>query len=239
MVLFPDMTMPVAIGRRQSLALINEAKGQKRPIAVFCQIDGKVENPSFADLYQDGTMAEIIKVLELPDNTINVILHGSAPLHLNSIHTTEPYLKGDVSFLSDIKPEKKDKEFTLLMESIRDTTKKILKTLGEGANELAFAVKNIDSNEYLINFLATNIPFEASKKQQLLQERDIKKRAYLLFAALNKEAQLMELKADIASRTREDLSQQQREHFLQQQLRTIQEELGGGEDDIQILYNAR
>lgn len=236
MVLFPDMTMPVAIGRAQSLSLVNEAKKGNRPIAVVCQIESSVESPGFDDLYKTGTVADIIKILELPDNTINVILHGRSPLHLNSIHTVDPYLKGDVTLLRDIKPQADDKEFRVLISSIKETTNKILKTLGDGAKELAFAVKNIDSDEYLINFLATNIPFEPIKKQGILEERDLKKRAYLLFAALSKEAQLVELKADIASRTREDLSQQQREHFLQQQIRTIQEELGNGDDDIQTLY---
>lgn len=236
MVLFPEMTMPVAIGRQQSLNLINEAKRLSRPIAVVCQMDSKVDNPGFDDLYKVGTVADIIKVLELPDNTTNVILRGRSPFKLNSIHATEPYLRGSITTLEEIRPIAKDKEFRVLMSSIKDVTHQILKTLGEGANELAFAVKNIDSNEYLINFLTTNMPFEPHKKQEMLEERDVKKRAYLLFAALSKEAQLVELKANITSRTREDLSQQQREHFLQQQIRTIQEELGNGEDDIQQLY---
>ncbi len=236
MVLFPEMTMPVAIGRPQSLNLINEAKRLSRPIAVVCQMDSKVDNPGFDDLYKVGTVADIIKVLELPDNTTNVILRGRSPFKLNSIHATEPYLRGSITTLEEIRPIAKDKEFRVLMSSIKDVTHQILKTLGEGANELAFAVKNIDSNEYLINFLTTNMPFEPHKKQEMLEERDVKKRAYLLFVALSKEAQLVELKANITSRTREDLSQQQREHFLQQQIRTIQEELGNGEDDIQQLY---
>ena len=236
MVLFPEMTMPVAIGRPQSLNLINEAKRLSRPIAVVCQVDSKVDNPGFDDLYKVGSVADIIKVLELPDSTTNVILRGRSPFKLNSIHATEPYLRGSITTLEEIRPIAKDKEFRVLMSSIKDVTHQILKTLGEGANELAFAVKNIDSNEYLINFLTTNMPFEPHKKQEMLEERDVKKRAYLLFAALSKEAQLVELKANITSRTREDLSQQQREHFLQQQIRTIQEELGNGEDDIQQLY---
>ena len=204
MVLFPEMTMPVAIGRPQSLSLINETKRLSRPIAVVCQMDSKVDNPGFDDLYKVGTVADIIKVLELPDSTTNVILRGRSPFKLNSIHATEPYLRGSITTLEEIRPIAKDKEFRVLMSSIKDVTHQILKTLGEGANELAFAVKNIDSNEYLINFLTTNMPFEPHKKQEMLEERDVKKRAYLLFAALSKEAQLVELKANITSRTRED-----------------------------------
>lgn len=236
MVLYPDMTMPVAIGRTQSLQLIREAQRQKRPIAVVCQVDPKVDQPGFDDLYKVGTIADIIKILELPDNNTNVILRGRNPLRLNRLVAEKPYLVGDVSLMTDVQPEPNDKEYQVLISSIKDTTNHIFKTLGENANELAFAVRNIDSNEYLINFIATNIPFDPAKKQEFLEERNIKMRAYKLFAALSKEAQLIELKADIASRTREDLSQQQREHFLQQQIRTIQEELGTGDDDEQLLY---
>ena len=236
MVLFPDMTMPVAIGRSQSLQLINDAQQLKRPIAVVCQIDSKVDNPHFNDLYKVGTVADIIKILQLPDNTTNVILRGRKACQLNSIVAESPYLMGNVTTVTDIMPDQKDREYQVLISSIKDVTNHIFKTLGENANELAFAVRNIDSDDYLVNFIATNIPFDPAKKQEFLEERNIKSRAYKLFAALSKEAQLIELKADIASRTREDLSQQQREHFLQQQIRTIQEELGNGEDDEQELY---
>ena len=179
MVLFPDMTMPVAIGRSQSLQLINDAQQLKRPIAVVCQIDSKVDNPHFNDLYKVGTVADIIKILQLPDNTTNVILRGRKACQLNSIVAESPYLMGNVTTVTDIMPDQKDREYQVLISSIKDVTNHIFKTLGENANELAFAVRNIDSDDYLVNFIATNIPFDPSKKQEFLEERNIKSRAYI------------------------------------------------------------
>ncbi len=235
MVMFPGITMPVAIGRDKSMALIKAAQKKKQPIAVHCQIDSNVEDPGFEDLYQIGTVADIIKILELPDNSTNVILQGRSSCHLDSITTTAPFMQGRVSMLEDVMPLKSDREFKVLIDSIKEVMHRMFETMGEGARELSFAVKNIDNPVYLINFLATNVPFEPQQKQVLLEESNVKKRAYMLYTFLSKEAQLLELKANITSRTREDLSQQQREHFLQQQIRTIQEELGNGEDDIQEL----
>lgn len=232
MVLFPGMTMPVAVGRDKSLALINDMQKSNRPIGVICQVNSSVDNPTRNDLYGVGTVADIIKVLQLPDNSTNVILQGRTSFELNEITTYSPYMKGKVTLLEDPMPAKSDREFKVLLSSIRDLTFEMLNNVGDGAKEMMFAIKNIDSPVYLINFLATNIPFESRQKQALLEERNIKKRAYLLYGYLSKEAQLVELKAAIQSRTREDLSQQQREHFLQQQIKTIQEELGNGDDDI-------
>jgi hypothetical protein len=232
MVLFPGMTMPVAIGRDKSMALINDAQKNKQSIGVICQIDSKVDNPGEKDIYKIGTVAEIIKVLELPDNSTNVILLGRSTFELDAMTSTEPYMRAQVKLLDELEPQKGDREFKVLMSSIKELTNHMLESMGDGAREFAFAIKNIDNPVYLINFLATNIPFESKHKQRLLEEMNVKQRAYMLYAFLTKEAQLVELKASIASRTREDLSQQQREHFLQQQIRTIQEELGGGDDDV-------
>ena len=237
MVLFPGMTMPVAVGRDKSLALIDDIQKHNRPIGVVCQINSHVENPTKNDLFSVGTVADIIKVLHLPDNSTNVILQGRSSFELNEITAQSPYLKGKVTLLEDPLPAKNDREFKVLLSSIREITFEMLNNVGDSAKEMVFAIKNIDSPVYLINFLATNIPFESRQKQALLEERNIKKRAYLLYGYLSKEAQLVELKAAIQSRTREDLSQQQREHFLQQQIRTIQEELGNGDDDITELQD--
>ena len=232
MVLFPGMTVPVGVGREKSLRLIREAMNKNRPIGVICQRDSRVDNPTEKDLYTMGVVADIIKVLELPDDTTNVILQGRFIFNLDSIVAHEPYLRGAISIVEESKPKKTDKEFKVLMTSIREITMEMVANMGERGREFAFAIKNIDNPIYLVNFLATNVPFEAAQKQKLIEELDMKQRAYLLYSMLKREAQLMELQADIQSRTREDLSQQQREHFLQQQLRTIQEELGGGTDDV-------
>ena len=186
-------------------------------------------------LYRYGTIASIIKVLELPDGSTNVILQGRSLIQLNSVTSVSPYLRGSVTLVEEKLPLAGDKEFEMLMQSIAEVTLRMLRNMGANGRDLAFAMKNIDSPVYLMNFLATNIAFDPDQKQHMLEERDIKKRAYLLYSMLAREEQLVEIKANIQSRTREDLSQQQREHFLQQQIRTIQEELGTDVDDIEEL----
>ena len=235
MVLFPSMTMPVSVGREKSMRLIKEASEGHRSIAVICQYDSRVEDPAEKDLYRFGTIANIVKVLELPDGSTNVILQGRSTCHLDCITTNVPYMRGNVTIVEEKPPRNGDKEFEVLMESVVEVTLRILRNMDNNGRDLAFAMKNIDNPLYLMNFLATNIAFEPEEKQRMLEEHNIKKRAYLLYALLTREEQLVEIKANITSRTREDLSQQQREHFLQQQIRTIQEELGTDIDDIDEL----
>ena len=235
MVLFPAMTMPVSVGREKSMRLIKEAGESHSSIAVICQYDSHVEDPVEKDLYRYGTIASIIKVLELPDGSTNVILQGRSAFRLERITAEQPYLRGSVTLVEEKLPLMGDKEFEMLMQSIAEVTVRMLRNMGQNGRELTFAMKNIDNPMYLMNFLATNIAFDPDQKQHMLEERDIKKRAYLLYSLLMREEQLVEIKANIQSRTREDLSQQQREHFLQQQIRTIQEELGTDVDDIEEL----
>ena len=235
MVLFPTMTMPVSVGREKSMQLIKEAIEQHAPIAVFCQIDSRIDDPAEKDLYHIGTIASVIKVLELPDGSTNVILQGRSACSLERVTRTQPYLHGDVTLVEDKLPLTGDKEFEVLLQSIVEVTMRMLRNMGNNGRDLAFAIKNIDNPFYLMSFLATNIAFEPEQKQKMLSERDVKKRGYLLYNMLSQEEQLVEIKANIQSRTREDLSQQQREHFLQQQIRNIQEELGTDVDDIQEL----
>jgi len=235
MVLFPAMTMPVSVGREKSMQLIREAVERHTSIAVICQFDSHVEEPTEKDLYRYGTIANVIKLLELPDGSTNVILQGRSACELNGVTTVAPYLRGSVTLLEDQPPQAGDKEFQVLMQSIVELTMRMLRNMGDNGRDLAFAMKNIESPQYLMNFLATNIAMDTDKKQRMLEERDIKKRGYLLYGYLTHEEQLMQIKANIQSRTREEMSQQQREHFLQQQIRTIQEELGTEGDDIEEL----
>ena len=235
MVLFPSMTMPVSVGRDKSMRLIKEAEESHSTIAVICQYDSHVEDPIEKDLYRYGTLANIIKVLELPDGSTNVILQGRSAFKLERVTATSPYLRGSVTLVEDKMPLMGDKEFEILMQSIAEVTLRMLRNMGQNGREMAFAMKNIDNPMYLMNFLATNIAFDPDQKQHMLEERDIKKRGYLLYSMLMREEQLVEIKANIQSRTREELSQQQRDHFLQQQIRTIQEELGTDVDDIEEL----
>ena len=237
MVMYPGVALPVSVGRAKSLQLIKEAYAQKQYIGVTCQKDMYVDEPEYKDLYEIGTIAEIVKILEMPDGSTTVILQGKRRFHLDNLTTFTPYLRGNISLLEEKMPKSNDKEFEALISAIKDMTFNILKTLGEPSRELMFALRNIENSHYLINFLCSNIPLNTRQKQDLLNIDSVKQRAFSLYTALSKEAQLIEIKASIQSRTREDLNQQQREHFLQQQIKTIQDELGGSvqEQDIQEL----
>lgn len=237
MVMYPGVALPVSVGRAKSLQLIKEAYAQKQYIGVTCQKDMYVDEPEYKDLYEIGTIAEIVKILEMPDGSTTVILQGKRRFHLDNLTTFTPYLRGNISLLEEKMPKSNDKEFEALISTIKDMTFNILKTLGEPSRELMFALRNIENSHYLINFLCSNIPLNTQQKQDLLNIDSVKQRAFSLYTALSKEAQLIEIKASIQSRTREDLNQQQREHFLQQQIKTIQDELGGSvqEQDIQEL----
>ena len=235
MVMYPGVALPVSVGRTKSLKLIKEAYAKKKFIGVVCQRDMNVEDPEQKDLYTVGSIAEIIKILEMPDNGTTVILQGKKRFRINEITATEPYLQANVSFIEEIAPPEGNKQFKALISAVKDLTFSILKTIGEASREMVFAIRNIENIHYMINFLCTNIPIEASQKQELLEIDNMEKRTYLLYKMMSKEAQLIEIKADIQSKAREDLSQQQREHFLQQQIKTIQDELGGNAQEQDIL----
>ncbi len=235
MVMYPGVALPVSVGRSKSLKIIKEAYAKKKFIGVVCQRDMSVEDPELKDLYPVGSIAEILKILEMPDNGTTVILQGKKRFEIKEITSTEPYLRANVSFLEEIAPPEKDKQFKALISAVKDLTFNILKTIGEATREMIFAIRNIESVHYMINFLCTNIPIEASQKQKLLEIDSMEKRTYMLYKMMSKEAQLIEIKADIQSKAREDLSQQQREHFLQQQIKTIQDELGGNTQEQDII----
>ncbi len=235
MVLFPGVAIPVNVGRTKSLQLIKDAQNSHTPIGVVCQRDAAVEDPEKDDLYEVGVIGEIIKILEMPDESTTVILQGKMKrFRIDEITETFPYMRANVSLENEILPDANDKEFEALVSALKDLTFELLKNIGEQAKELVFAIRNIDSAHYLVNFLGANIPLSATQKQELLTISNIKERLFKLYEMLTQEAQLLQIKADIQSKTREDLNQQQREHFLQQQIRTIQEELGGNMQDQDI-----
>ena len=237
MVLFPGVAMPVVIGRKKTLQLVKDSRRSHSSIGVVCQTDADVEDPTVQDLYPVGVVADVIKILEMPDDTTTVILQGKRRFLLGEQTASEPYLRAQVTLLEEEVPVNDDKEYEALIISIKELTMKMLRTIGDHAKEMAFAVNNIDNALYLTNFVCCNSPFEPAEKQELLSINSLKQRAFRLYEALNREAQLIDIKADIQSKTREGINQQQREHFLQQQIRTIQEELGGDgvEQEIQEL----
>ena len=233
MVLFPGIAMPVMLGRQKSLRLAKEVQGKKILIGVICQKDRETDDPGMDDLYNIGVIAEVVRVLDMPDGTTTAILQGKKRFELKELTQTEPYLKGKVELLEDVMPDKKDREFEALISTIKDLTIKMLKSEGDPSRDMIFSIKNNNNVIYLINFSCTNV-VSGSEKMELLLIGDLKERAYRLLFILNREYQLLELKNSIQLKTHEDINQQQREYFLQQQIKTIQEELGGNINEQEI-----
>lgn len=234
MVLFPGVAMPVIIGRPKSMRLIKEAVHKKSLIGVVCQKEMDTEDPVLEDLYTTGVIADIVRVLEMPDGSTTVILQGKKRFELNELTETDPYLSGKITVLEDTKPDKTDREFEALISTIKDLTIKMLGAVAEPPRDLIFSIKNNKNVLYVVNFSCSNIPSGSAEKQQLLLIGDLKERAYRLLFILNRKYQLVELKASIQMKTHEDINQQQKEYFLQQQIKTIQEELGGNINELEI-----
>ena len=234
MVLFPGVAMPVIIGRPKSMRLIKEAVHKKSLIGVVCQKEMDTEDPVLEDLYTTGVIADIVRVLEMPDGSTTVILQGKKRFELNELTETDPYLSGKITVLEDTKPDKTDREFEALISTIKDLTIKMLGAVAEPPRDLIFSIKNNKNVLYVVNFSCSNIPSGSAEKQQLLLIGDLKERAYRLLFILNREYQLVELKASIQMKTHEDINQQQKEYFLQQQIKTNQEELGGNINELEI-----
>ena len=234
MVLFPGVALPVIIGRPKSMRLIKEAVHKKSLIGVDCQKEMGTEDAILEDLYTTGVIADIVRVLEMPDGSTTVILQGKKRFELNELTETDPYLSGKITVLEDTKPDKTDREFEALISTIKDLTIKMLGAVAEPPRDLIFSIKNNKNVLYVVNFSCSNIPSGSAEKQQLLLIGDLKERAYRLLFILNREYQLVELKASIQMKTHEDINQQQKEYFLQQQIKTIQEELGGNINELEI-----
>lgn len=230
MVLFPGVFLPVSVGRKSSLKLVKEADKKESYIAVVCQKMAETDEPVFEDLHTIGTVGKIVRVLEMPDQTTTVIIHGIKRLELKNITETHPYLKGEVNLIEEILPSKNDKEFQALAETCKDLTIQYIKASDIIHQESAFAIKNLTNHMSLVDFICTNLPLRKDEKIELLRIDSLSERTYRLLKILNREVQLAEIKASIQIRARENIDQQQREYFLQQQIKTIQDELGGGQE---------
>ena len=234
MVLFPGVFMPVSVGRKSSLRLVREADKKKSYIAVVCQKMAETDEPAFEDLHPIGTIGKIVRVLEMPDQTTTVIIQGMKRLELKNITETHPYLKGEVNIVEEEIPSKDDKEFQALVETCKDLTIRYIKSSDTLHQESAFAIKNLTNHMFLVDFICTNLPLKKDEKIELLRIDSLRERTYRLLEILNREVQLAEIKASIQMRAREDIDQQQREYFLQQQIKTIQDELGGSGQEQEI-----
>jgi ATP-dependent Lon protease len=233
-VLFPGVVIPITAGRDKSIKLINDANAAGKDIGVVSQKNEDVEDPTENDVHSIGTVAKILRVLKMPDGNITVILQGKKRFEIDKVISEIPYIKASVKNIKESKPAKKDKEFDAIIESIKELSIQIIKESPNIPTEATFAIKNIESKSFLINFVSSNMNLSVKEKQELLNITDLKSRALETLRYMNIELQKLELKNDIQSKVRFDLDQQQREYFLHQQMKTIQEELGGASQEEEI-----
>ena len=236
-VLFPGVVLPISVGRKKSLKLIREIYEDNKLIGAVAQKDPNIEEPKGSDLTSVGTVAQIIRILEMPDGTTSVIIQGKKRFKIDEIASEKPYITAKVSGLEEIKPIGKDSEYEAIVSSLKDLSLRIIKLSSNIPPEASFAVKNIESSTFLINFIGSNSDISLESKQKLLELDSMKERGISLLEFLVKEVQMLELKNDIQSKVKVDIDQQQREYMLHQQMKTIQNELGGNpiEEEIQEL----
>lgn len=230
MMLFPGVVAPVSVGRESSRKLVQQAVKSGSLIAVTTQLDSTVETPTAKDLYSIGVVAKVMRVIELPDGVLTVILQSYSRFRLGEVTRMKPYMRAHVEKIPEILPEADDREYTALVDTCKDSTIRLIRMSDTVRDEAAFAIRNISNPIFLISFICTNLPFPIEEKSELLAINDEKERAFKLLSILNRESQYATLKRNIQNRTREDLDQQQKEYFLQQQIKNIQSELG---DDSQ------
>ena len=227
-VLFPGVVIPITAGRDKSIKLINDANNGSKVIGVVSQKDETVEDPTASDIFKKGTVARILKVLKMPDGNTTIIIQGKKRFEIQDVVSEKPYLTATVNDVSEAKPAIDNEEFTAIIDSIKDLSLQIIKDSPNIPSEASFAIKNIESNSFLVNFVSSNMNLSVKEKQELLEINDLKERALATLKYMNTELQKLELKNDIQSKVQSDMNQQQREYFLHQQMKTIQEELGGG-----------
>jgi ATP-dependent Lon protease len=234
MVLFPGVVMPITVGRDKSINLIKEANKGDKTVGVISQRTDKVDDPSFDDLYKIGTVAQILRVLRMPDGNTTAIIQGKRRFEVVEPVSSEPYLVAKVKQFVETKPEQIDNEFSALVSSLKDHALNIIKLSPHIPSEATFAIQNIESPSFLVNFISSNMNASIIEKQRLLELADLKERATQVLSHLTKEIQMLELKNQIQSKVKTDLDKQQREYFLHQQIKTIQEELGGNSFEQQM-----
>jgi ATP-dependent Lon protease len=227
MVLFPGVVIPITAGRDKSIKLINDANAEGKIIGVVAQKNEQDEDPSTDDIHKIGTVARILRVLKMPDGNVTVILQGKKRFEIDSVVSETPYITASIKEVAEKRPAKHDTEFIAILDSVKELAIQIIKESPNIPTEATFAIKNIESQSFLINFVTSNMNLSVKEKQDLLAINELKERALETLRYMNIELQKLELKNDIQSKVRFDLDQQQREYFLHQQMKTIQEELGG------------
>ncbi|MDR2293454.1 MAG: endopeptidase La [Prevotellaceae bacterium] len=227
-VLFPEILVPITVGREKSINLVHEVFSKSKILGTVAQYDSKIENPTKNDLNKVGTIARIIKILEMPNGTITAILQGIARFEIKSIINENPYFIADVKYLNEEKPKLPNENYDAIISSIKDITLQII-SQSPILQEITFAVKNVENRSFLINYIGSNpdITHNVTDQQSLLEIGNLKERALKLLEILQKELRQVEIKNDIQRKVRHEIDQQQREYFLHQQMKTIQDELGG------------
>ena len=233
-VLFPGVVVPITAGRDKSIKLINETNKGTKTIGVVSQKDEDVEDPGLNEINTIGTVAKILRVLKMPDGNTTVIIQGKKRFEATEVITTEPYMTATIREVKEAKPANENEEFSAIIDSIKEIALEIIKGSPNIPSEAAFAIKNIESNSFLINFVSSNLNISVQEKQTLLEINDLKERALETLKHMNVELQKLSLRNDIQSKVQSDINQQQREYFLQQQMKTIQEELGGNSNEAEI-----
>ncbi|NQZ45004.1 MAG: endopeptidase La [Flavobacteriaceae bacterium] len=226
-VLFPGVVIPITAGRDKSINLIKDANNGSKTIGVVSQKDEETENPGVNDINTLGTVARILRVLQMPDGNTTVIIQGKKRFEISQVITEEPYMTATIREAEEVRPDQNDEEFIAIIDSIKELAFKIIKDNPNIPSEATFAIKNIQSNSFLINFVSSNLNLGVAEKQNLLEIQNLQERALTTLKYMNTELQKLELKNDIQSKVRHDMDKQQREYFLHQQMKTIQEELGG------------
>jgi len=233
-VLFPGVVIPITAGRDKSINLIKDANNGSKVIGVVSQKDEETENPDVKDINTLGTVAKILRVLQMPDGNTTVIIQGKKRFEIAEVLTKDPYITATVRETKENRPAADDGEFLAIIESIKELSLQIIRNNPNIPSEASFAIKNIQSNSFLINFVSSNLNLDVKDKQELLEIGDLQERALATLKYMNVEFQKLELKNDIQSKVRNDMDQQQREYYLHQQMKTIQEELGGVSYDEEI-----
>ncbi|HNY44386.1 MAG TPA: endopeptidase La [Bacteroidales bacterium] len=233
-VLFPGVVIPLTIGRSKSFKLIKDIHKTTKFFGAVAQKELEIEDPKPDDIYKVGTLAEILKVIEMPDDTISVIIQGKKRFNINQYLTDEPYHMATVSYIAEDKTIESKRSFQAIVSSLKDMSLKIIKLSASIPQEASFAIKNIDNPSFLINFICSNSDIETAEKQKLLTENSLYKRAEKLLGILVNQVQMLELKNDIQIKVKKEIDKQQKEYLLHQQIKTIQQELGGGPAEQEI-----
>ncbi|MBQ8712171.1 MAG: endopeptidase La [Prevotella sp.] len=229
LVLFPGVVSPILIGRESSSTLIKRAEKRQMVIGIVCQRDPEVDEPALEDLYEYGVFAKVVKQLSLPNGNITAIVQALGRMRLVDIVGEQPYLTGRVERAPEVQPEKRDKEFRTAMQDLRQQVNDYINMSDEIPDEATFAIQNISNDVMALNFTCSNMPFSIKEKMMLLEVESVKERLFATMKVLNREINLQHLKADIRNKTREDLDEQQKNYFLQQQIKNLQAEMGNGE----------